>query len=380
MNQKLNWLLALTIIILSVYSCKKDDASPVPVISLSVTTDTLSVAFGDSVIIKATVNNNIQVEHSWKLNDSLFSKTAEFKYKPTVAGDYKLMYAGGNAEGHFTKNILLRVAAPIRPITTASNKYISVVFDYLPAPGQFVNEEGLGDKNAPKGIVGGTDALLHLGAYGGYVVFGFDHSILNKPGFDLAIYGNPLPPPMEWSEPGIVMVSQDKNGNGLPDDEWYELAGSEYNAGTTKKKYTITYYNPKSTADVQWKDNLGNMGAVEINPFHDHCYYPSFAANQDSISFTGALLKNTFGLMDNGFIYINTGFSFGYADNYSSGDDYAKNHFNSFNIDWAVDANGQSIKIPSIDFVKVYTGQNDKGNMLLGEISTEISGARDLGL
>ena len=27
------------------------------------------------------------------------------------------------------------------------------------------------------------------------------------------------------SEPGIVLVSKDMNGNGLPDDEWYELAG-----------------------------------------------------------------------------------------------------------------------------------------------------------
>ena len=29
------------------------------------------------------------------------------------------------------------------------------------------------------------------------------------------------------NEPGIVWVMQDVNGNGLPDDEWYELRGSE---------------------------------------------------------------------------------------------------------------------------------------------------------
>ena len=37
------------------------------------------------------------------------------------------------------------------------------------------------------------------------------------------------------SEPGIVLVSKDTNGNGLADDEWYELAGSEYNSPATTK-------------------------------------------------------------------------------------------------------------------------------------------------
>ena len=40
------------------------------------------------------------------------------------------------------------------------------------------------------------------------------------------------------------MVSVDVNGNGLPDDEWYELAGSEYQKPSTIKNYEITYYRP----------------------------------------------------------------------------------------------------------------------------------------
>lgn len=265
--------------------------------------------------------------------------------------------------------------APIRPVTEASSKYISQVFDYLPAPGQFVNES-LGSPEAARNIIGESGSLLHLGAYGGYVVFGFDHSIINNAGMDLAVFGNALPPPLEWSEPGVVMVSQDKNGNGLPDDPWYELVGSEYSQPGTVKEYRITYYNPKKYANVRWKDNRGKTGAVEINTFHNHNYYPLFAANQDSITFEGTLLKNTFGM--SGSIYINRSFSWGYADSWSPGDHYGEKKYNSFDIDRAVDVNGKSVILPAVDFVKVYTGQNNKGNTLLGEISTEISGAMDL--
>ena len=65
----------------------------------------------------------------------------------------------------------------------------------------------------------------------------FDHTVINVKGKkDFMILGNSfysdLPEYQEKKggscEPGIVMVSFDTNQNGLPDDEWYELAGSEY--------------------------------------------------------------------------------------------------------------------------------------------------------
>ena len=49
---------------------------------------------------------------------------------------------------------------------------------------------------------------------------------------------------------------QDTNGNTLPDDEWYELKGSEFGKEETVQDYAVTYYRPTySGADVQWKDN-----------------------------------------------------------------------------------------------------------------------------
>ena len=44
------------------------------------------------------------------------------------------------------------------------------------------------------------------------------------------------------SEPALVFVSHDDNGNGLPDDKWYELAGSEYGKTGTWSNYTVTYH------------------------------------------------------------------------------------------------------------------------------------------
>lgn len=59
----------------------------------------------------------------------------------------------------------------------------------------------------------------------GYIIVGFDHSIPNSGNqYDFCVQGNAFD---GSSEPGIVWVMQDINGNGLPDDEWYELKGSE---------------------------------------------------------------------------------------------------------------------------------------------------------
>ncbi len=285
-----------------------------------------------------------------------------------------------------------------RPATDTSKPFIAKVFDYLPAPGQFVNSGGTGTPAGAQALVGGNSALLSLGGYGGNVVFGFDHSIENKAGHDLGIYGNPLVnKDQEWSEPGIVMVMQDLNGNGLPDDDaWYELAGSEYPKAATVKKYRIVYHNPKNlTDDVRWTDNQGQTGYVLRNMFHNQSYYPAWAANQDSLVFEGTLLVNTlmqaydpvYGIG----LITNKPMEWGYADNGSAiflqAREEAGRGYNKFDLDWAVDGEGKRVTLAYIDFVKVYTGQNSNGdpgadpdnpNRMLGEISTEVSGAMDL--
>ncbi|RZK24692.1 MAG: PKD domain-containing protein, partial [Flavobacterium sp.] len=118
-----------------------------------------------------------------------------------------------------------------------SSPYVSKIYEFKQAPGQFAND--LVKTDILLGNAG--NGLISLGGYGGYIVFGFDHPIENTADADLGIYGNPLiGAGRDFSEPGIVCVMKDENKNGLPDDTWYELAGSEYNAPSTIKNYSIT--------------------------------------------------------------------------------------------------------------------------------------------
>lgn len=108
----------------------------------------------------------------------------------------------------------------------AQNPYITHVWEYCPAPGQFVNsmpeyEDG-DDANdlrmkAEEAIADNNRGMISLGGWGGYVVLGFDHMIVDVPDAnDLLVLGNAF---TGSAEPGIVMVSYDANANGKPDDE-----------------------------------------------------------------------------------------------------------------------------------------------------------------
>src|SRR5574344_1736528 len=137
------------------------------------------------------------------------------------------------------RNVMATVVLAIASTVTVKaevSPYISKIYDYLPAPGQFVNvlpqasasdtKESMLAKVAEQLCGEQSPGMITLGAYGGYVVFGFDHTIAHVPGsYDFKVYGNAF---TNSAEPGIVMVSYDANANGLPDDEWFELAGSEY--------------------------------------------------------------------------------------------------------------------------------------------------------
>jgi hypothetical protein len=169
------------------------------------------------------------------------------------------------------------------------------------------------------------------------------------------------------------MVSVDANGNGLPDDEWYEIAGPEYHKPTTIKNYEITYYKPETEPSnpvepdyIRWTDNRGQEGYLSKNSAHTQTYYPLWAG--DSYTLKGTFMETT--LSNN----ISLPYDWGYADNVPNNDARAQ-----IDIDWAVDKNGNSVKLKGIDFVKVYTGNRAECGMF-GEISTEVSGFVDLNL
>lgn len=292
-------------------------------------------------------------------------------------------------------------------IKAQNSPYINSIHAYKPAPGQFidaalylsagesiedVNEEKILTKLSEKlvGKVGGS--LVSLGAYGGYIIVGFDHSVQNKTGdYDFKVYGNAtyangLFPGSSVGvggscEAGIVMVSQDENKNGLPDDTWYELAGSAYNHEKTIHDYRITYYKPDTlNKDVLWSDNQGNRGYVYRNSYHTQTSYFPLWIEADSLVFTGARLpdngvntadtnQNEGGKRENWVLWA---FDWGYADNHAN-----TREETHFKIDWAVDSMGYSVSLKCIDFIKVYTAVNQAVGMT-GEVSTEFAGIEDL--
>lgn len=375
---KKSYLILMLSITTLIYSCKKDN-EVAPDVNLFIKGENMTSKVNTKIAFAAGTNNGVGFNHQWKLDGKIVSTAYNFDFTPATAGTYVIEYTASNSAGSFSHKYTVSVPVPVVAIGPNSTKFITTVFDYLPGPGQFVNES-LGSLAGAQKIIGDVSqtGLVSLGGFGGYVVFGFDHSVVNNAGADLAIYGNPIGGTTPWAEPGIVMVSQDVNGNGKPDDEWYELAGSEYNNPLTIKNYEITYTNPKGFANVSWTDNQGNSGTYDVNNFHKHNYYPEFAPNQEKLTLKGTLLPSSWG--KNGSIFINSAFPWGYTDSWSADDDYATKRYNSFDLDWAVDKNGKKIALNTIDFVKVYTGQREKGNTLLGEISTEVKGAMDLGI
>ncbi len=93
----------------------------------------------------------------------------------------------------FDENTALRHDFSVRVIheEVEYSPYITKVHEYCPAPGQFINKMPYwetGDTGADMlqkvedCISGTTDELVSLGAYGGYITFAFDHTVVNVPG------------------------------------------------------------------------------------------------------------------------------------------------------------------------------------------------------
>ncbi|KXX72002.1 InlB B-repeat-containing protein [Flammeovirga sp. SJP92] len=271
-------------------------------------------------------------------------------------------------------------------INPNATPYITEVLDFSPAPGQFLNK--VDDQESVKNIIGDYYQFISLGTFGGSVTFKFDHSIMNGEGNDIAIYGNPFE---DSSEPGIVMVCQDLNHNGIADDDepWYELAGSEYYKAETTHNYTITYYRPKPEENqhiIKYKATYdetieeGEMDFTLVEMFHPQPMFPTFY-EEDEITFTGTKLKSNTWHEDMGdwSYFHNPAYDWGYADNRGYEQEGILRGADLFDISNAVDENGEKVELIAVDFVKVYTATTTIAGWL-GERSTEIVKAADLSL
>ena len=128
--------------------------------------------------------------------------------------------------------------------------------------------------------------------------------------------------------------------------------------------------------DVPWRDNYGTLGSVYyMAQFHKQPHYYPYWIEADSYTLFGSCLeaRNIVGML-----HENLSYDWGYADN--CGSDMAEgSEWVEFDISNAVNLDGSPADLRYADFVKVITGVNAKST-LLGGLSTEVSGFKDLNL
>jgi hypothetical protein len=392
-------ILPVIFFVFLLFSCEKD----IPMVNLGID-DVYTVERMKKIIL----HPEFPGEYKWSMQDvngqdSVISTECDYIFVAETPGEYFLKLNILDPENPVEHSVRIIVWEE----QVAYSRYISQVFEYRPAPGQFVNtmpeyEDGDTEetmrKKAQESIFGKNDVMVSLGGFGGYITFGFDHTVVNVEGEkDFKIRGNsfyaasnPNPDaPAEGGscEPGIVLVSLDRNNNGIPDDNWYELAGSEYYKPETKHNYELIYYKPdpdkqpapqpnspiSDTTYVRWTDNQGQEGYVEKNVYHKQDYFPKWL-NTEQLIFRGTIIaNNAVDESGNGSFYVQYAYPWGYVDNHPN--EYEDKI--SFDIGWTVDENGNSVHLPGVDFIRVYTGVNQKCGWL-GETSTELARAEDL--
>lgn len=235
------------------------------------------------------------------------------------------------------------------------------VLEYCPAMGQFVNllpPYSEGDTYADichKAEVSlSSGGIITLGGFGGYVTMSLGQHIENRPGErDFCIRGNAFlqQGSEEYgnSEPGIVLVSVDENNNGLPDDEWYELAGSEYYKPETRHHYRKVWHKNDSTLN---------------NPYHTQPYFPQWLSDSVIVADGTCLASHKDNVQG---MIVQRVLDYGYVDNRPNTDTLGI----AFDLDWAVDDNGEKVSLTYCDFVRVQTAV-DEVNTGIGELSTEV--------
>jgi hypothetical protein len=358
------------------------------------------------------------------LPDATGSDGSEYySFTPTEEGTYLLTISGG---GRQTATLVDCVASEgtYKRAKTGSKAKAVKVFEYTPAPGQYIGDRTNGlvgaiprveepstaesarlaaqvAVDAAENFKKASSYAYTLGGWGGYIVFGFDHSVENGSGNDLYIRGNAF---SGWTEAGIVWVMQDENGDGIPNDTWYELAGAAKNNTQTLRRYSVTYYAPdtivsdesdkhpgegnywvssgKAMRGGKWEDNAGlNNRYLSGNRYTSGSYYDSpkwsstlgypYWAGTAWVTLTGVLLPYRHTISATGYEANGPTFGGGYVDDVGEVTD--------FDISNAVQVNGTPVNLAYIDFVKVQTGLQGYGPQM-GEMSTELSVPYDLSL
>ena len=315
---------------------------------------------GRQVILTPLVEGDV---YKWTVDGQPSDFTGRsFSFTPVAPGEYNI---GVEIDGTVSGKVkVVCVSHTERENYRPGTATAAMVYEYVPAPGQFINENNASmtpDEAARWATERLADGeIVSLGGFGGYVIVGFGHSISN-----FSVKGNAFTNKGGASnEPGIVYVMQDVNGNGLPDDEWYELKASETGKEGCVQTYAVTYRRPSAPKSaVEWIDCFGEEGTIDyMASFHSQdYYYPSWIkAEEYTLRGTLVTVESRFEAGQ----WIISPLESGYADNTGSNNE-------RLYIADAIYSDMTPIDLQYVDFIKIQTGVNGKCGSL-GELSTEV--------
>lgn len=351
--------------------CSDDDKNDSE--SIGVTLDDSYSVAASKIITIAPQIATLDVSYQWILTknpvnsvaDSILSTNADLAFIALQEGAYDitLKVVKGNESG--SKNFVVNVTGE----TSQYSPYITAMYDFAPAPGTLANdlykEDGYTKEDVMKIALGRIDNTsvgyqLDLGSFGGSVVVGFDHTVINVPGErDFRVYGVNEQVLSFVTAPGLLFVAYDKNGNGKPDDdEWYEIKGSAHDENLIADNFSVTYYRPaedKAPVQVGPFDPFQDRESVLAENSLGESFYlsrlrnrkelcPSWI-NQDKFTFTGKRFNINIKARNAGqyTLWNYDVLDWGYAN--------AKDP--DIDIDWAIDKAGNKVHLPGIDYLKV---------------------------
>ncbi|MDR1909588.1 MAG: bacterial Ig-like domain-containing protein [Spirochaetaceae bacterium] len=309
-------------------------------------------------------NRNLGAAYAWTVSggdyDTAAARNREtFAFTPAAAGTYTVQvsvtgrdYATGAT---ITKTASTDVVCYTEPLSAGT---FGVLRNF--APGQFTQS--------------GNGYGWSLGGAGGYEVW----HVTSRDSY--IIQGNPM---ATWMEAGVVWVMEDRNGNGIPDEMWYELRGSDETHSSYKnlitRRYAITWIKSgekdveneygQTIAGTYWVDSKGRAGLM-------YGGWPSnWGVTGGRVTYTGTLLRDdgnidtgTYGGLINMAGYVDTG-------NYGK---WTGDNWDRYYVSDAMRADGEAVSLSAVRFIKVQTAIHRYGG-IFGEVSTEIKSATDLG-
>jgi hypothetical protein len=326
-----------------------------------------TVPLGRSLALAPILNLVKDASFSWEVSGGGYTGIGEnsaiFTLTPAAAGNYTVtvnvsgaaIATGAAVQKTVSTTVVCLPTLPAAPPAAVENALFTPPLKHF-SVGQFTQK--------------GSGYGWSLGSVLGYEVWRWR---VTRTTDEFIINGNPF---VGWEEPGVVWVMCDENQNGLPDDTWYELKGSDdvddrYRTAISRQ-YAINWINLGEEAEENeygqliamycWVDSKGRSDFMNGG-------WPSVWGVEGSrVTFSGTMLRD-------GDLYGKVAVpstAWGYVDA-CLGDQEGK-----FFVSNAIQRDGSAANLPWIDFIKVQTAFFAYGGAV-GDISTEIYYADGLG-